>query len=142
MGDSETSTDSFYEAAYPRILRATVVLGLIGTAAATGFVGWRAGAGVALGSLAGYINFRWLHRGSELMVERMLKQSSRGSGLKLWLAFVVRYALVIACIYAIFRGSTLLFYGFLVALGFPIVAAIGEGIYEAFVPAPSDQISD
>lgn len=142
MEGSAQSPEAFYDAAYPRMLRATLVLGLLGTAVAFAIFGWRAGVGVALGSLAGYLNFRWLHRGTELMVEHMLKQSSRHAGLKLWVAFVVRYALVIACIYAIFKGSTLLFYGFLIALGFPIVAAIGEGVYEAVAPAPSNQISN
>lgn len=134
--------DSFYDAAYARILRSTAILGVLATAAATIFFNWRSGAGVAIGSLAGYLNFRWLHHGTDLMVERMLKESSRGSKWKLWLAFVGRYALVIACIYAIFKGSTLVFYGFLVALSFPILAAIGEAVYEAFAPSPSKQISN
>jgi hypothetical protein len=134
--------DSFYDAAYTRILRTTAILGVLATTAATIFFNWRSGAGAAIGSLAGYLNFRWLHRGTDLMVERMLKQSSRGSKWKLWLVFVGRYALVIVCIYAIFKGSTLVFYSFLVALSFPILAAIGEALYEAFAAAPSNQLSN
>ena len=142
MENSADHEHSFYDAAYARIVRSTAILGVLGTVAALSFFGWRAGLGAVIGSLAGYVNFRWLHRGTELMVERMLKQSSRGAKWKLWLAFVGRYGLVIACIYAIFRGSILVFYGFLVALIFPIVAAMGEAVYEAFAPEPSNQISN
>ena len=142
MEQPANHADSFYDAAYTRILRSTAVLGVVGTTLAITLFNWRAGAGVAIGSLTSYANCRWLHRGTDLMVERMLKQSSRSSKWKLWMAFVGRYALVIACIYAIFKGSTLVFYGFLVALSFPILAAIGEAVYEAFAAAPSNQISN
>ncbi|MGZ4845595.1 MAG: ATP synthase subunit I, partial [Candidatus Angelobacter sp.] len=58
--------------AYRRILRVAIALSVFGTLAATLLVNWQSGLGLAIGSLLAYINFVWLHHGTERLVQRMI----------------------------------------------------------------------
>jgi len=111
-------------------LRNTVVLSAACIVLSIPLFGWKCGLAVAAGSVLAYINFRWLHHASALMVERMIS-TGRYSKFPLVLAFLGRCALLIAVAYVIFESSSTAFYGFLVALLLPIAGAIGEAVYEA-----------
>src|SRR4051794_31637468 len=54
--------------AYRRILRLAITLSVAGTPVAALLFSWRSGLGLAIGSLLAYINFVWLHRGTERLV--------------------------------------------------------------------------
>ena len=128
--------EAFLSGAFQRIRRITMALAVAFTVGATLFFGWRSGLGSALGSLVGYINLIWLHHGSALMIERMLASMGKAkapSKLQLNLSFAGRYVFVIAISYAILKGFPSVLYGFIVALFFPILAAMCEGVYEACV---------
>src|SRR6185312_1464387 len=58
--------------AYRRILRVAITLSVAGTFAAALFFTWQSGLVLAIGSLLAYINFVWLHRGTERLVERII----------------------------------------------------------------------
>ena len=58
--------------AYRRILRVAIALSVAGTLAATLLANWQSGLGLAIGSLLAYINFVWLHNGTERLVQRMI----------------------------------------------------------------------
>ena len=64
--------------AYRRILRVAISLSVAGTFAAALLFTWQSGLGLAIGSLLAYINFVWLHRGTERLVERIIASNQNG----------------------------------------------------------------
>ena len=120
--------------AYPRILRVAIVLSVAGSLVATLLFSWKSGLGLAVGSLLAFINFVWLHRSTEKLVNRMIS-TGKSSPRKFRFAFPfpLRYALMIAVAYVILKSYPGLLVGFLVGLILPIIASMGEGIYEALV---------
>ncbi len=120
--------------AYRRIVRVAAGLGVAASVLAAGLAGWRNGMGVALGALVGLLNFVWLHHGADVLVHRMLSANGQGPGkLRVWLSFPLRYLLVIAAVYAMIKGYPRMLIGFIVGLALPVMASMGEGIYEALV---------
>jgi hypothetical protein len=132
--------------AYGRILRVAIALSVAGTLAAALFFTWQSGLGLAIGSLLAYINFVWLHRGTERLVERILASNktstadiSKARKVRFAFPFPLRYALLIGVAYVILKSYPRLLIGFIVGLILPILAAMGEGIYEAAVISKIDQ---
>lgn len=146
--------------AYRRILRAAIYISVIGVLAATVFVNWRCGLGLAVGALLAYINFVWLHRGTERLVQKMISSATpaeanktaepdkvtesnkiRPQKVRFAFPFPLRYALLFGVAYVILKSYPRLLIGFIVGLILPILAAMGEGIYEALVTSKIDQAS-
>jgi hypothetical protein len=134
--------------AYNRILKVAIGLSISGTLAAALLFNWQSGLGVAVGSLLAFINFVWLYHGTERLVERMVvsnKTTSAGKTkprkVRFAFPFPLRYALLIAVAYVILKSYPRLLIGFIVGLILPILAAMGEGIYEAVVISKIDQTS-
>jgi ATP synthase I chain len=141
VGDS-ARTSAFLDRAYSRILCISAVLALVGTIVAFAIFNAAVAAGFALGSVAAILNFVWLHRAVAALVSRMLDHGEPASRLRITLSFLGRYALVALIAYAIFRGSAQAFSAFLIALPLPILAAMCEGAYEAFVNAKDPDSTD
>ncbi|HLK07772.1 MAG TPA: ATP synthase subunit I [Candidatus Angelobacter sp.] len=134
--------------AYRRILRVAIVFSVAGTLAAALLFTWQSGLGLAIGSLLAYINFVWLHRGTERLVERIIASNrapavgeTKPRKVRFAFPFPLRYALLIAVAYVILKSYPRLLIGFIVGLILPILAAMGEGIYEAVVIGRIDQAS-
>lgn len=132
FGES-TGSDAFLDRAYSRILRISLVLAVVGTIAGWMIFDAVVAAGFALGAAATILNFVWLHRVVAALVDRMLSQGEGSSRARMTLSFLGRYGLVALIAYAIFKGSTQAFSAFLTALLLPILAAMCEGVYEAFL---------
>ena len=94
---------------------------------AAGVIGFAAGAAISC------INFRALQRSVEALADRIVNRQSHEKGGRIVLRFLVRYALVGAAAYAIFRGSALAFRGFLWGLCLPVAAMMIEAAFEAVV---------
>ncbi len=134
--------------AYRRILRVAIALSVAGTLAAALLFTWQSGLGLAIGSLLAYINFVWLHRGTERLVERIIASNratavgeTKPRKVRFAFPFPLRYALLIAVAYVILKSYPRLLIGFIVGLILPILAAMGEGIYEALVISKINQAS-
>jgi len=134
--------------AYQRILRVAIVLSVAGTVAAALLFSWQSGLGLAIGSLLAYINFVWLHHGTERLVERMVVSNKTTSAdktkprkVRFAFPFPLRYALLFGVAYVILKSYPRLLIGFIVGLILPILASMGEGIYEALVTSKIDQAS-
>jgi len=135
--------------AYGRILRTAIALSVAGTIVAALLFTWQSGLGLAIGSLLAYVNFVWLHRGTERLVERIIASNrttaatieSKPRKVRFAFPFPLRYALLIAVAYVILKSYPRLLIGFIVGLILPILAAMGEGIYEALVISKIDQAS-
>jgi hypothetical protein len=135
--------------AYSRILRVAIALSVTGTLAAGLIFTWQSGLGLAIGALLAYVNFVWLHHGTERLVERMIAANTKTAegkakqprNVRFAFPFPLRYALLIAVAYVILKSYPRLLIGFIVGLILPILAAMGEGIYEAVVISNIDQAS-
>lgn len=127
------ATQGFLDRAYPRMIRISIVLAGIGAVAAFAVWGTAATIGFALGSIAAILNFVWLHRAAEALIGRMLSDRNTRSRFRITLGFLGRYTLVGLIAYAIFKSSAQAFGAFLAALPLPIIAAMCEAAYEAFL---------
>lgn len=130
--------EEFLSGAYRRILWMACGLSVTGAVAATVLAGWRSGLGLAVGALVACLNFVWLHHGAELMIERMVEPAKQApSKLGLLLAFTARYAFVLVAAYVILGGYPQARVAFIGGLACPVIAAMGEGLYEAARPHPT-----
>ena len=144
MNSSPTPSDQQQRlsGAYQRILRVAIGLSVIAVVIATLLGGWRNGLGLAIGSALAYLNFVWLHHGTERLVQRMLVPGRAPSKVRFAFPFPLRYVLLIAVVYVILKSYPGLLVGFLVGLILPIVASMGEGVYEAVVISKIDRASN
>jgi hypothetical protein len=126
--------DRFLGGAYTRIVKLAVALTAIAGIIPLLLANWRGSLALIFGAVVGMVNLVWLHRGADLMVQRMLGVGKSGpSKLRMALFFPLRYILVIAAVYAILKGYPGVLVSFIVGLGMPVMAMIGESIYEAVV---------
>ncbi|HZU32118.1 MAG TPA: ATP synthase subunit I [Candidatus Angelobacter sp.] len=139
MNVNAESLESRLSGAYRRILRVAIVLSVATALAAAIFVNWQAGLGVAIGSLIAYLNFVWLHRGTERLVERMLATENKATKTRFVFPSLWRYLLIMAALYVIFKGYPRMLVGFIVGLALPVLASMAEGIYEAIAISKIDQ---
>jgi hypothetical protein len=129
---SDARLAALYSRALPRMLRVMLVVSIPLLVPAWWFYSWPGALGFVAGALVSYINFRALARGVEGLADRIVNQQSGEKGRKIVLRFVIRYGLVGAADYAIFKGSTLAFRGFLWGLCLPVAAMMVEATVEAY----------
>ena len=123
---------SIYERIIPRVLRNILVVSVLLLGPVFWFYGWAGSIGFAFGAAVSYVNFRSLTRGVEGLTDRIVNRSSREKGGWIVLRFVVRYGLVGAAAYAIFKSSSLAFHGFLWGLCVPVAALMAEAAWEGY----------
>jgi hypothetical protein len=128
---SEVAQENFLDRAYPRMLRISTVLAVAGAVATLALCDRAAALGFVLGSAAGILNFIWLHRAVDALINRMLRGDAGGSRFRMTIGFLGRYGVVALVAYAIFKSSAHAFGGFLAALPLPVLAAMCEAAYEA-----------
>jgi ATP synthase I chain len=121
-----------YERIIPRVLRNMLVVSALLLGPAFWFYGWAGSIGFAFGAGVSYVNFRSLTRGVEGLADRIVNRNSREKGGWIVLRFVVRYGLVGAAAYAIFKSSSLAFRGFLWGLCVPVAALMAEAVWEGY----------
>ena len=121
-----------YERIIPRVLRNMVVVSVLLLGPAFWFYRWAGSIGFAFGALVSYVNFRSLTRGVEGLADRIVNRYSREKGGWIILRFVVRYGLVGAAAYAIFKSSSLAFRGFLWGLCVPVAALMAEAAWQGY----------
>jgi len=130
---ADAGLEAIYARALPRMLRLILVASLPLLGPIYWFYSWPGAIGFAAGAAVSYINFRALARGVEGLADRIVNRHSREKGRRIVFRFLVRYGLVGAAAYAIFKGSILAFRGFLWGLCLPVVAMLVEAAFEAYV---------
>ncbi|MGA2459308.1 MAG: ATP synthase subunit I [Terriglobales bacterium] len=121
-----------HERIVSRVLRNMLVVSVLLLGPAFWFYGWAGSIGFAFGAAVSYVNFRSLTRGVEGLADRIVNRNSREKGGRIILRFVVRYGLVGAVAYAIFKSSFLAFRGFLWGLCVPVAALMLEAVWEGY----------
>ena len=117
----------------PRLLRNILVLSILLVGPAFWFYRVPGAIGFAFGAAVSYVNFRSLSRGVEGLTARIVDEHSREKGGRIIMRFVVRYLLVGAVAYAIFKSSSLAFSGFLWGLCVPVAAFMIEAVWQAYM---------
>jgi hypothetical protein len=123
---------SISERIIPRVLRNMLAVSVLLLGPAFWLYGWAGSIGFAFGAAVSYVNFRSLKRGVEGLADRIVNRNSREKGGWIVLRFVVRYGLVGAAAYAIFKSSSLAFRGFLWGLCVPVAALMAEAAWEGY----------
>ena len=121
-----------YERIIPRVLRNMLVVSVLLIGPAFWFYGWAGSIGFAFGAAVSYVNLRSLTRGVEGLADRIVNRNSQEKGGLIILLFVVRYGLVGAAAYAIFKSSSTAFRGFLWGLCVPVAALMAEAAWEGY----------
>jgi hypothetical protein len=93
-------------------------------------LGWALAAGVLLGTVLGWINFRWLAASVNAIGERIVKVKSPERGAAVVARGVGRIFLIALFAYVIFTYSVRGLLGFLTGLAMPVVAMMCEAVYE------------
>ena len=129
----QARNEEFFAGAISRILKFTLVI----TALFLLPVCWRFGiattVGFAAGAAVSWVNFQSLRRGVEGLAERVAGHQTTQRGSIVVFRFVLRYLLVAACAYAIFKGSRQAFEGFLFGVCLPVAAMLVEAAYETYM---------
>jgi len=132
LSAADLRLQAFNEGALSRMFKTMLLVGALLVPAAW----WKYQAAGAIGFAAGAamscINFRILQRSVESLADRIVNQQSRERGAQIVFRFILRYALVGAAAYAIFRGSALAFRGFLWGLCLPVAGMMIEAGVEAW----------
>ena len=123
---------TIYDRIIPRLLRNMLVASVLLLGPAFWFYRWAGAIGFAFGAAVSYVNFRSLKLGVEGLADRIVNRSSREKGGKIVLRFLVRYGLVGAVAYAIFKSSSLAFRGFLWGLCVPVAALMAEAAWAGY----------
>jgi ATP synthase I chain len=141
--DAASSMEQFLSGAYRRILWMAGGLTVAGAVIATAIAGWPSGLGLATGAGVACLNFVWLYHGAAIVVQRMIDAQRiepakhAPSKLPLLLGFTARYAFVLVAAYVILKSYPQVRVAFIVGLACPVIAAMGEGFYEAARPHPT-----
>jgi ATP synthase I chain len=123
---------SIYALIIPRVLRNILVVSVLLVGPAFWFYRWAGSIGFAFGAAVSYVNLRSLTQSVEGLADRIVNRNSREKGGLIILRFVVRYGLVAAVAYAIFKSSPLAFRGFLWGLCVPVAALMAEAAWEGY----------
>src|ERR1700687_1383529 len=132
INDGSIEDRTRFEPIIPRVLRNMLVVSVLLVGPAFWFYRWAGSIGFALGAVVSYVNFKSLTRGVEGLSDRIVNRNSREKGGWIVMRFVVRYGLVGAAAYAIFKSSPLAFRGFLWGLCVPVAALIAEAAWQGY----------
>lgn len=132
LGQAEVSVQEMaaYRTTVRRIEWIIAVVGAVCAAAVAFTLGWVLSAGVAAGTVLGWVNFRWLAASVNAIGERIVKVKSRERGAAVVARGVGRIFLIALFAYVIFTYSVRGLIGFLAGLAMPVIALMCEAVYE------------
>ena len=130
-------SDSIYVAAEHRIEWMTLAFGLAGASFVFLRWGWRAGAGVALGAVLAWVNFRWLKHGLDTLVLASTAQTGKEKPVVPFLSYfgmLFRYGLIALAVYVIFEYLRVPLVSMIVGLCALGAATVVASVYEILRP--------
>lgn len=130
-----TEDEAFYAAAERRIEYLTIGIGVAAALAAGIIWGIRVGAGVAVGALISWLNFRWMKQGIGTLA-RLAAAQSDAEKVRIpktaYAKFLARYVLLIIVAYVILRGFRSIGLALLAGLFAGVAAVLAELIAQLF----------
>jgi hypothetical protein len=118
-----------------RLQRLIFIIGFVAAAVGAFLWSWRPGAGIAIGTILGWLNYRWLDRGLGAIVSSALTQQGIPQPrvpMRVYYGFAGRYALIAGLVYVSVRFLHVPILAVLVGLFSLGAAAMAEGLYEVF----------
>jgi small-conductance mechanosensitive channel len=134
----ETPGAAQYELTERRIARLTLIVGGLAAVGAGFLYSIRIGAGVLIGAVLAWINFRWLERAMDSVARASSAQAGSPETrvpVTSYLGMIARYALIAAVVYVIFSRLRIPVLSMLVGLCALGVAAIFATVWEVLSPA-------
>ena len=126
-----------YELTERRIARITLIVGGLASVGAGILFSVRVGAGVLIGALLAWINFRWLERAMDSVARASSAQEGSPEArvpVSSYIGMFARYALIAAVVYVIFSRLRIPVLSMLVGLCALGVAAIFATVWEVLSP--------
>ncbi|PYP91338.1 MAG: hypothetical protein DMG65_08170 [Candidatus Angelobacter sp. Gp1-AA117] len=124
--------EAFYANAYQRIVRLMIILPFV----ITPLLWVRFNRHVAFGFIAGCLiavfNFYWLKRSVSFLADRVTSTGRKQSATGVVMGFLLRYFLIAAGAYGIFKSSAASVYGLFAGLFLPVGAILIEAVYETY----------
>jgi small-conductance mechanosensitive channel len=133
----ETADAAQYELTERRIARFTLIVGGLASVGAGFLFSIRVGAGVLVGALLAWINFRWLERAMSSVARAATAQAGSPEArvpVTSYLGMFARYALIAAVVYVIFSRLRIPVLSMLVGLCALGVAAMLASVWEVLSP--------
>jgi len=124
--------EQFFANTVRRIPKFLLVISALALSPVAWVFGVPAAGGFAAGALVSWFNFRALARGVEALGDRIVEQHSRERGHVVVMRFLLRYLLVAAIGYVIFKSSIEAFRGFLFGVCATVAAMLMEAAYEGY----------
>ncbi len=84
----------------------TILLGVVAAIPTGYFHSWRFGAGIFIGALLAWLNFRWLKQGLDALTQAVTAQDDQKKGkvpIATYFKAVFRYGLIALAVYVIFK---------------------------------------
>jgi hypothetical protein len=134
----ETAETKQYALTERRIAHLTLILGGLASVAAAFVYSIRVGAGVLIGAILAWINFRWLERAMDSVTRASTAQEGSPEArvpVSSYLGLFARYALIAAVVYVIFSAFRIPVLSMLVGLCALGAAAIMATLFEVLSPA-------
>jgi small-conductance mechanosensitive channel len=134
----ETADAAQYELTERRIAWLTLVVGALAAAGASYLFTIRVGAGVLIGAVLAWINFRWLEHALIAVTRASIAQAGSPQArvpVLSYLGMIARYALIAGAVYVIFSRLQIPVLSMLVGLCALGVAAITATVWEVVSPA-------
>jgi len=104
--ENPSADTSCYPESERRISWLTLVFGALAAVPVAYFVGWRWGAGILIGAILAWFNFRWLRQGLEALAEAAKAQASQQEvrvPIGTYFRALFRYGLIALAVYVIFK---------------------------------------
>jgi hypothetical protein len=133
VSSQEQAAEAFYSGALRRITRVMPLLACGVMPLLLWRWRWPIAAGFAFGALLSVYNFWSLSRSVEALAQRITGEGSRESGGMIVALLVMRYVVIGAVAYVIFKSSVAAAYGLLGGLFLPIAAIGCEAAFELYV---------
>lgn len=127
--------ESYYSAAERRIEYLTIGIGAAAALGALAIWGIRASAGIAIGALLSWLNFRWMKQGIGALARVAAAQADAEKAhipKSAYAKFLARYVLLIIVAYVILRGFRSMGLALLAGLFAGVAAVLAELIFQLF----------
>jgi hypothetical protein len=109
-----------------------IILGIGGLIPAGAVWGWRIAAGFLVGVAVACVNFYWLEKGVEGMLNLSVERGTPGPSRSVVSRFLLRYFLMAIVAFVILTVSRESLYGLFAGLFLPVAAILCEALYETY----------
>jgi small-conductance mechanosensitive channel len=134
----ETADAAQYELTERRIAQLTLIVGVLAAVGASFLFTMRVGAGVLVGAVLAWINFRWLGNALDAVTRASIAQEGSPQArvpVLSYLGMIARYALIAGVVYVIFSRLQIPVLSMLVGLCALGVATMTATVWEVVSPA-------